>query len=307
MGQQRVTVLPALTTRRDNASKELRQVRTLPFLLPAVILLLLWTILPLLQTVLYSFQHYNLLTPPARYNGGVNYHYLFTDSSTWGAIWNSVVLVGGVVAASVVFGTIIALLLNNDFPGRSVARLLAIAPFFVMSPAAALIWKNLLLDPVSGLFGWFMTLVGLKPIAWFSAYPMLSIVMIYSWRWIPFATLILLTALQSLDTEQLEAARMDGAKGLARLRYIVLPHLGRPVSIVVLLEAIFMLSAFAVIYTTTNGGPGRATTTLTYLIFTKALYDFSVGSASAAGVLAVVLANILAFFLILTVSRNMQA
>jgi len=276
-------------------------------LLPAVVLLLLWSILPLLQTVLYSFQHYSLMSPPARYNGGLNYNYLFTDSSTWVAIWNSVVLVVGVLVASVVFGTIIALLLNNDFPGRNVARLMAIAPFFVMSPVAALIWKNLLLNPVGGLFGWFMVLAGLKPIAWFSTYPMLSIVMIYSWRWIPFATLILLTALQSLDTDQLEAARMDGAKGFARLRYIVLPHLGRPISIVVMLESIFLLSAFAVIYTTTNGGPGDATTTLTYLIFIKALNDFSIGSASAAGVFAIVLANILAFFLIRAVSRTLQA
>ncbi|HQT73693.1 MAG TPA: sugar ABC transporter permease, partial [Acidiphilium sp.] len=124
-----------------------RQVRTLPLLLPAVILLLLWSILPLLQTILYSFQHYNLMEPPAAYNGGLNYTYLFTDPSTWTAIWNSVVLVAGVLAASIVFGTLIALLLNNDFPGRNIARLMAIAPFFVMSPVAALIWKNLLLDP----------------------------------------------------------------------------------------------------------------------------------------------------------------
>ncbi|MHB1302699.1 MAG: carbohydrate ABC transporter permease [Acidiphilium sp.] len=284
-----------------------RQVRTLPMLAPAVILLLLWSVLPLIKTILYSFQHFNLMAPPAVYNGGLNYRYLFTDISTWVAIKNSVVLVVGVLAASVVFGTIIALLLNNEFPGRNVARLLAIAPFFVMSPVAALIWKNLLLDPVSGLFGWFMALAGLRPISWFSSLPMVSVILIYSWRWIPFATLILLTALQSLDTEQLEAARMDGAKGLARLRYIVLPHLARPISIVVMLESIFLLSAFAVIYTTTNGGPGDATTTLTYLIFIRALDDFSIGSASAAGVFAIVLANILAFFLIRAVSRNLQA
>ncbi len=284
-----------------------RQVNTLPLLLPAVILLLLWSILPLLRTIFYSFENYNLMTPPAVFNGGLNYRYLFTDISTWVAIKNSVVLVLGVLAASIVFGTLIALLLNNDFPGRNIARLLAIAPFFVMSPVAALIWKNLLLDPVSGLFGWFMTLLGLHPIAWFSTAPMLSVVIIYSWRWIPFATLILLTALQSLDTDQLEAARMDGAKGLARLRYIVLPHLLRPISIVIMLESIFLLSAFAVIYTTTNGGPGDATTTLTYLIFIKALNDFSIGSASAAGVFAIVLANVLAMFLIRAVSRNLQA
>lgn len=298
---------PATTMKPPAATRRSRQVNTLPMLAPAIIVLLLWSVLPLLRTLMYSFQHYDLMTPPATFNGGLNYRYLFTDPSTWIAIKNSVVLVLGVLAASIVFGTLIALLLNNDFPGQSVARLMAIAPFFVMSPVAALIWKNLLLDPVSGLFGWFMTLAGLRPIAWFSTAPMISVIIIYSWRWIPFATLILLTALQSLDTDQLEAARMDGAKGLARLRYIVLPHLLRPISIVIMLESIFLLSAFAVIYTTTNGGPGDATTTLTYLIFIKALNDFSIGSASAAGVFAIVLANILAVFLIRAVSRNLQA
>ncbi|MCF3946557.1 sugar ABC transporter permease [Acidiphilium sp. AL] len=287
-------------------SRGSRQVNTLPLLLPAVALLLLWSVLPLLRTLFYSFEHYNLMSPPAVLNGGLNYRYLFTDVSTWVAIENSVILVVGVLFASIVFGTLIALLLNNDFPGRNVARLMAIAPFFVMSPVAALIWKNLLLDPVSGLFGWLMMLVGLRPIAWFSTDPMTAVIIIYSWRWIPFATLILLTALQSLDTDQLEAARMDGAHGFARLRYIVLPHLGRPIAIVIMLESIFLLSAFAVIYTTTNGGPGDATTTLTYLIFIKALNDFSIGSASAAGVFAIVLANILAFFLIRAVSKNLQ-
>ena len=293
-------------TRAARRPRGSRQVNTLPLLLPAVVLLLLWSVLPLLRTLFYSFEHYNLMAPPAAFNGGLNYRYLFTDMSTWVAIKNSVVLVAGVLAASVIFGTIIALLLNNDFPGRNVARLMAIAPFFVMSPVAALIWKNLLLDPVSGLFGWLMALAGLRPIAWFSTDPMAAIILIYSWRWIPFATLILLTALQSLDTDQLEAARMDGARGFARLRYIVLPHLGRPIAIVVMLESIFLLSAFAVIYTTTNGGPGDATTTLTYLIFIRALNDFSIGSASAAGIFAIVLANILAIFLIRSVSKNLQ-
>jgi sorbitol/mannitol transport system permease protein len=304
---QVVTTTAQPVPTRQKGQRGSRQISTLPMLLPAVILLLLWSILPLIATILYSFQNYNLMSPPAHYNGGMNYTYLFTDASTWVAIKNSVVLVVGVLAASVVFGTLIALLLNNDFPGRNIARLLAIAPFFVMSPVAALIWKNLLLNPEGGLFGWFMSLAGLRPIAWFSNDPMISIIIIYSWRWIPFATLILLTALQSLDTEQLEAARMDGAKGLARLRYIVLPHLTRPISIVIMLESIFLLSAFAVIYTTTNGGPGDATTTLTYLIYIKALNDFSIGSASAAGVFAIVLANVMAFFLIRALSRSLQS
>jgi len=287
-------------------AKSRREVRTFPLLSPAVLLLLAWSVLPLLATLYFSFEHYNLMSPPARLNGGLNYTYLVTGTTLWVSIENSVILVAAVLAGSVIFGTIIALLLNNEFPGRNVARLLAIAPFFVMSPVAALVWKNLLLDPVNGLIGWMLTSVGLKPIAWFTTEPMAAVIIIYAWRWIPFATLILLTALQSLDSEQLEAARMDGAGPVSRLRYIVLPHLARPITIVVMMESIFLLSAFAVIYATTNGGPGDATTTLTYLVYIKALVDFSIGSASAAGVFAIILANIIAFFLVRAIARNLQ-
>lgn len=278
-----------------------------PFLAPAVGLLAVWSIVPLLMTLFYSFEHYSLTDPDRVFFVGIrNYSRLMGDPAVWSAIENSVILVVSVLVISVVAGTTLALLLNADFYGRNIARLLAIAPFFIMPPVAALIWKNLLLDPLNGLIAWVLGLVGIPAVAWLTTFPMLSLVVIVSWEWIPFAALILLTALQSLDTEQLEAARMDGAGAAARLRYIVLPHLFRPVAIVVMMESIFLLGVFAEILTTTAGGPGDATTTLTFLVYIRALLDFNIGAASAAGVLAIVLANVLAFFLMRAVARGMN-
>jgi sorbitol/mannitol transport system permease protein len=277
-----------------------------PLLLPAVLLLFVWSVVPLLMTLWYSTQHYNLVEPGRVFFVGLrNYEYLFQDPSLRIAIWNSVFLVVSVLVVSVVLGTVMALLLNAEFPGRNIARVLAIAPFFVMPPVAALIWKNLLLDPLNGFVAWLLSLVHLPAVAWFTHFPMLSLVTIVSWEWIPFATLILLTALQSLDSDQMEAARMDGAKAVSRLRYIVLPHLGRPIGIIIMMESIFLLSIFAEILTTTAGGPGDATTTLTYLVYIRALLNFDIGGGSAAGVLAIVLANIIAFFLTRAVARNL--
>lgn len=275
---------------------------------PAVILLGLWAFVPLVMTLLYSFQRYNLLYPGRRgFVGVANYRLLLTDPAFWTAIINTLVLVLGVLAITIVLGTIFSLLLNQNFPGRAAARLMVIAPFFVLPPVAALIWKNLLFDPINGLIGWLCKLAGLHPIAWFTTNPMTALVIIVAWEWTPFATLILLTALQSLDTDQLEAARMDGAGPVNRVIYIVLPHLGRPIAITIMMESIFLLSIFAEILTTTAGGPGSATTTLTYLIYIRALLDFNIGGASAAGVLAIVLANIVAFFLMRAVARNLEA
>jgi sorbitol/mannitol transport system permease protein len=284
-----------------------RTVRTGPLLAPAVGLLLVWMIVPLAMTVWFSLQRYNLLNPSLTGFAGLeNYWFLFTDPALTAAIVNTILLVGEVLIITVVLGTAFAVLFDQDFFGRGVARLLIIAPFFVMPTVSALIWKNLLMHPVNGLMAWVTRSLGLGVIDWFGSWPLTSIVVIVSWQWVPFATLILLTAIQSLDREQVEAARMDGARGFRLFWHITLPHLLRPIAVVVMIETIFLLAIFAEILVTTSGGPGTATTNLTYLIYVRALLEFDVGGASAAGVLAIVLANIVAIFLIRTVARNLD-
>ncbi|MDC6662970.1 sugar ABC transporter permease, partial [Leclercia adecarboxylata] len=113
-----------------------------------------------------------------------------------------------------------------------------------------------------------------------------------------FAILLLMTAMQSLDQEQKEAARLDGAGAIAIFWHLTLPHLARPIAVVVMIETIFLLSVFAEIFTTTNGGPGYASTNLAYLIYNQALVQFDVGMASAGGLIAVVIANIAAIILV---------
>src|SRR4029079_3401119 len=182
-----------------------------------------------------------------------------------------------------------------------------ISPFFVMSTVAALVWKNMMMDPNYGIFAWLTTRLGLAPIAWTQDYPLLSVIIIAAWQWLPFATLILLTALQSLDEEQKEAAEMDGAGTISAFFYITLPHLARPITVVILIETIFLLTVFAEIFVTTGGGPGLATTNIAFLIYLQALIQFDVGTASAGGLIAVVIANIVAFFLVRIVGRNLDA
>ena len=125
--------------------------------------------------------------------------------------------------------------------------------------------------------------------------------------YISISPLILLTALQSLDQDQLESAEMDGASWLNRFWYIMLPHLARAITVVILIQTIFLLSVFAEILVTTNGGPGTATTNLTYLIYVSSLLQFDVGMGSAGGVIAIILANIVAIFLIRMIGNNLDA
>ena len=188
--------------------------------------------------------------------------------------------------------------------GQGVVRILVIAPFFVMPTVSALVWKNMFMDPINGILAHLWKAFGATPIEWLSQASLPSLIMIVSWQWLPFATLILLTAIQSLDSEQLEAAEMDGAPVLKRFYHIVLPHLSRAITIVILIQTIFLLAIFAEIFVTTGGAFG--TKTLSYLIFQRVLESQNVGLGSAGGVYAIILANIVAIFLMRIVGKNLD-
>ena len=275
---------------------------------PAVLLLLGWMIVPLAMTLYFSFQRYNLLMPGMEeWIGLANYQYFLTDPAFFDALINTLLLVGGVLVITIIGGIFLALLLDQPFFGQGVVRILVIAPFFVMPTVSSLVWKNMFLTPVNGLFAHAAKALGLQPYDFFAQAPLASIIGIVSWQWLPFATLILLTALQSLDQEQLEAAEMDGAGPLSRFFYIMVPHLARAITVVILIQTIFLLSVFAEILVTTNGGPGTSSTNLTYLIYAQSLLQFDVGGGSAGGVVAIVLANIVAIFLMRMIGKNLEA
>jgi len=206
----------------------------------------------------------------------------------------------------VIGGLAIALLINEAFPGRGIVRLLLISPFFVMPTVNALLWKHMMMNPIYGVLAQVWTFFGLTPINWLQDLPLFSIILMISWQWLPFACLILMTSLQSMDREQLEAADMDGANYWQKFRYMYLPHLARPISVVIMIEVIFLLSVFAEIFATTNGGPGTQSTNLAYLIFNEALQAFDIGVASAGAVFAIILANIVAIFLIRIIGKNLE-
>jgi sorbitol/mannitol transport system permease protein len=272
---------------------------------PAVILLLGWMLVPLIMTLWFSFRKYLPLRGGDQgWVGFDNYVRFISSSSFWPAVQTTLIIVGGVLVITIVLGVILALLLDQPMWGQGVVRILVIAPFFVMPTVSALVWKNMFMDPVNGILAHLWKFFGAEPVQWLSQESLQSIIMIVSWQWLPFATLILLTAVQSLDSEQLEAAEMDGAPFLKRFWFIILPHLSRAITIVILIQTIFLLSIFAEIFVTTGGAFG--TRTLTYLIFQRVLESQNVGLGSAGGVYAIILANIVALFLMRIVGKNLD-
>jgi sorbitol/mannitol transport system permease protein len=274
---------------------------------PSVVLLFVWMAVPLAMTLYYSFRFFRLMNPDrARWVWFDNYAWFLNSPDFWLAMGNTLALVGGVLFITVTLGILIALLIDQPVKGQGALRILVIAPFFVMPPVAASIWENLFMHPQNGLFAALAQGFGAQPVLFLENHPMLSVIAIVSWEWLPFATLILLTSLQSLSSEQLEAAEMDGAPAFSRFRYIILPHMTRAITVVILIQTIFLLGIFGEIFTTTQGGPGSASTTLPYMIFKQAIAAKDIGRAAAGGIIAVILANIVAYFLMRGLGRNLE-
>jgi sorbitol/mannitol transport system permease protein len=275
------------TTRRGSWS------RRAP-LLPALVITLALTQIPFVLTIWYSLQNWNLLKPGHKSFAGLgNYRATFTGTF-WKSLGNTVILTGGATIASMVVGLVLAMLLQKKFPGRGIARTLAITPFFIMPVAAALFWRSAIFDPSFGLLGWLTDLAGLPRVNWLSQQSMLSIVMITSWRWTPFAMLVLLAGLQALPEDQLEAARVDGAGWWWQFRGVVLPHLRPFLELTALLLSMNLIQTFGEIALLTAGGPAYGTTNITYYVYLRAFNAFDFGTASAYGLVTLVLTIALA-------------
>ena len=275
--------------------------------LPALIFAILVTQAPFLLTIWYSLQRWNLNRPERReFIGLDNYVYLLTqDRAFYEVVFNTVVFVVGGVVASLVLGMLYAELVNHRFPGRGIVRTLMITPFLVMPAAAALTWKNQMLNPNFGVVDWLIntTLPGSPGPIWLEQHPMLSVVAVVVWRWAPFMMLILLAGMQSISEEVREAARVDGATAWEEFKDITLPHLWRFVQLGGLLGTVFIVQEIDPIFMMTEGGPGDATTTLPYYVYEKARESFDVGRGAALGVIVVLLSIVVITMLVRTLDR----
>jgi sorbitol/mannitol transport system permease protein len=280
--------------------------RRLP-LLPAFVYVFLVTQIPFALTVYYSFFSWNLLKPGSfRFTGLSNYANLLTDDSVRNAVWNTVLLTVCVISISVILGTAVAMLLNSEVFGKGLMRTLMIAPFLIMPTASALIWKHTLLNPLYGLIPYLLKPFGLGRVDWVGQFPMVTVVTVEVWRWTPFMMLIILAGLQSQNPEVLEAARVDGANALQSFRRITLPLVRPFIELGALLGSLFVVQTYDSIYMLTYGGPGQDTTNIPFLLYIVAFQGYSIGQASAIGVVAVIITIIVATFALRTLFSIFQ-
>ncbi len=280
--------------------------RRLP-LLPAFIYVFLVTQIPFVLTIYYSFFSWNLLKPGSfRFDWFGNYATLLNNESLRTAVLNTVILTVSVIALSVVIGLGVAMILNSEIFGKGLMRTLMIAPFLIMPTAGALIWKDTLLNPLFGLLPYLLTPFGLGRVDWVNRFPMVAVVAVEVWRWTPFMMLIILAGLQSQNPEVLEAASVDGASALQAFRRITLPLVRPFIELGALLGSLFVVQTFDSIYMLTYGGPGEDTTNIPFLLYIVAFQGFSIGQASAIGVVSVIITIIVATFALRTLFSIFQ-
>lgn len=249
--------------------------------LPAL-LLLIGVMVPFLMGVATSLTNQKLYLPQVDFIGFSNYTNLFSDRVFQESILNTLKYVMLVLAIQIPLGIAVAVLLDVATPLRSLFRSALVLPLLIPPIVAALMWKTMM-QPTQGILNWAITSLGFAPFAWMTHTDtaLISIVVIDTWVYMPFAALILLAGLQSVPVDMLEAARVDGASDWQIFRRMKLPWLTPYILLVMLFRTADAIKTFEMIYPTTRGGPLNATRVLHVMAYEEAFRWTNMGRAMA--------------------------
>lgn len=227
-----------------------------------------------------------------------NYARLVQDPEFWNALKLTLTLYVMSIAMQMVAGTWLGLLLARVRGARGLARTILMSPF-MLPPVVIGMMAIVVLDPSFGIANWLLAQVGLPPGLWLSdpKTVLTTVAILDTWQWTPFVALIVLGGYLSLPPEVFEAVEIDGANAFQRFRYITLPMLGPTLVTAAVLRSVDVLRFFDVIYLTTQGGPGNASTTLNILAYRRGFefFDFGYASAIMVTLSAVVFGSVLVF------------
>lgn len=280
----------------------MKRPRTGPrYILPAAIIVGVATQVPFLITIVYSTLRWNLARPdlPIEFRGLENYREVlampnFPDLSIlYQALGQTIIMVGTSILICTVFGFLLALLLDNKIPGINIARTLILGPFFVMPIASGVLWRATMF---SSRFGWYRVLVenlGFPRVDFLTDFPMLVIILLLVWRWLPFFVLVTIGGLQGVPQDVTDSAKIDGCNWFQATFRIKRPLVQNHMNVAIMLGLVFIMKQFGIILTTTGGGPGQQSYNLPFLVQMQVFNAASVGDAAAISVITVALTLLL--------------
>lgn len=254
------------------------------FPLPTGVFIFLMMIFPILYTFYVSLTDWDMISGGMiSFIGLDNYVNLLKDPRFYNAVRLTIYFTVLAVAVEVVLGVVIALILNRDFRGKNLVKLILLLPMVATPVAIGLAW-TLFYEPTIGLGNYALKLLGLPPSKWLGSKVMVipSLALVDIWEWTPMITLIVLAGLATLPQESFEAAIVDGASRGQIIRYVTLPLLRPTILIALILRSIDALKTFDIIYVMTTGGPGFASETLNLYAYNLSFNYFRFGAASAA-------------------------
>lgn len=263
------------------------------YLAPALLLIALIIAWPLIASFDLSLQSVNMprLGDPRRPFTIANYERLVVSEEFWSSVWVSLKFLVLVTGACFIIGLSTALLLNEKFRGRTIARLFVALPWAIPEIVAVVVFAWIF-DSSFGLVSWLLLKLGLasEMITWFTdptaAFIAVATTMI--WKGYPFVSIMCLAGLQAIPEDFYNAARVDGASARQRFLYVTLPCLMPVLGVTLLLVALWIFRDFSIIYAMTQGGPVKATQTLSIMTYLQAFSFFRMGFASAVGIVTLV-------------------
>ncbi len=272
---------------------------------PVAIVLLAIIVVPSIDLLFMSFTD---ASPgmDTEWVGWKNYVRILSNPDFQAALLRNVIFVVTVVGLEMLIGLGIALLLENPLPLRGLWMALIVAPYAVSPIVAVVMWKYML-DPNFGVVNFMMGSAGFPTVAWFTSAgtSMAGIIIIAVWKEFSFVTIVSFAALKAIPNDFVEAARIDGAGYPQILRHIKLPMILPALSIVMMFRIIYTLREFAIVHTTTGGGPGTSTEILALYLYKQAFRYLNFGAGAATGWLMLLATLLLAGFLVRRTYRGM--
>ena len=268
--------------------------------LPAVIVLLLLTIYPFIYLVYVSLYIWPISpTLPRIFLGFGQFTYLFSNPAFIESMQVTLSLMVVGVAIQISLGMLLAILLSTKSIITNYFTLPFMIPVFISPVVVGLIWK-FMFNYDLGILNYLLNTIGLEPVNWLgtTTTAFWSVVIIDTWQWTPFTTLIIKAGLDSMDPTPQEAATVDGASRFQIFTLVTFPSIAPIFAVALLFRTLDAFKAFDIIYIVTRGGPGGSTYVLGYNIWKTAFYQNQLGLAAAMSVVMIIIATILAFILV---------
>ena len=261
------------------------------FVVPALVIVAIATQVPFVLSIIFSTLKWNIVRPDQgiSFAGLKNFIYYLQNPEFYVVCLQTIGMIGSALILCMVFGYLIALMLDGNIPGKSISRTLILSPFFIMSTTTGVLWKTTILNTNYGWIGAIAGFFGMKAVDFVSFYPRQLLVFLFVWQWMPFFVLVLLGGLQGIPSEVLERANLDGCSWFEMVFKIKLPMIFNHMQVALMLGLIFLMKEFGLILTTTSGGPGQKSYTLTFYIYKVLFSGSNVGRAAALSVITVVM------------------